>query len=279
MDIQINAAQGSGKSRIASKIGALFGGIYRETVATVSGPIFNQSALRYAVIESRADVIVIDECQTWFMRQAKEAVQAARHQLHRDIVAIYLVQDHTIGVKSSTPVSVCGREMTPEEIVETTTTPLVWVHDEAINPTPEQIDSITTAFTDSANTFSQPESAPTSRACMPRTKKILLDLVRYIRANGGEQDVNTIDEIYAHYGASSLEDLAPAHYPEVHAKLMMLRDRSECRVLAVALAKASKSIDARGVLEKYGYTRVSEIQLADAAAVLVDLKIAQGDAQ
>lgn len=93
MDITIKAGPRGGKTVIAPKIADLFIGKVAEIEINFMPSIFNQTHVKYAVIEANADVVILDQCFDWLLKYAQQAVKDARIALGRDIVAIYCVQD------------------------------------------------------------------------------------------------------------------------------------------------------------------------------------------
>lgn len=275
MDIQINADQGRGKTFIAPKIAALFGGIYREVDAYLAGPIFNQTALKRKIIDSRADVVVIDNCLPWFTPHAKTAVQDARNSLRRNIVAIYCVQDVAVGVPDNGPFIPLGFVRAE---------PLVWVHDEVIDPTPEQVEKLKNAFKESADRgqfIVGSENASvgiTEESVGPyikesRTKEILLRLAREVHKYGTSRDKEELAAVYAHYGADSVDALAPTFYADAHDRIAPILDRVRCYILVVRLAKKGHAKDVKKLFEPLGIARIYDAPTTAAHALLTDLQL------
>lgn len=101
MDIQINAAQGRGKSTLARAIANTVGGQIYEAHG-FEGANINLTKISRDIVEARADVVIFDGAADWSVQHLKGAVQAARQSLRRNILAIYCVQDHEASVNNST---------------------------------------------------------------------------------------------------------------------------------------------------------------------------------
>lgn len=218
MDIQINAAQGRGKSTLARAIANTQGGIVYEYTCEHTG---NIDAVARKIVEARADVVIFDEADDWMVRLYKDAVQKARQSLRRNIVAIYCVQDHEANVNNSTQAFI----------------PFGFV---------SAVDAFTRmdAAEPSRNTFKvDPEQlrvedlgvdgiTEQSVGDMPRksyTADILMDMARLIHAQGNQTAIDELRAVYKHFGVEGIAVLPPIFYATAHDLILPIVERIKSR--------------------------------------------------
>lgn len=285
MDIQINSDQGRGKTGLATDLVRAFTGQRHANRFNSAAAFWVDPSLYYAdkspkakitraIVESRSDLVVLDDVLPQFLEYLKEAVQIARNSLRRNIVAIYCVQDAAVGVPDNSPFIPLGFVRAE---------PLVWVHDEVIDPTPEQVEKLKNAFKESAGQFfvvgSEDASVGiTEESVGPyikesRTKEILLRMAREIHNNGVARDKEELAAVYAHFGADSVDALAPTFYADAHDRITPILDRVRCYILVIRLAKKGHAKDVKKLFEPLGIARIYDAPTTAAHALLTDLQL------
>lgn len=204
MDIQINAAQGRGKTTLARAIANTVGGQIYEAHG-FEGANINLTKIARDIVEARADVVIFDGAADWSVQHLKGAVQAARQSLRRNIVAIYCVQDHEASVNNST------QPFIPFGFVNAGN---VWI-DEATEISPEQIEKIK-----SRNTFKAGITEQSVGTVKSYTSDILMDMARLIHAQGNQTAIDELRAVYKHFGVEGIAVLPPIFYATAHELIL-----------------------------------------------------------
>lgn len=280
MDIVISAAQGGGKTKTATALVRFFtraphANKFNSAVAywiepkLYSGARIPVTEITRTILQgTRSDIIVLDEAPDWALEHLKVAVQEARKMLRRNILAIYCVQDRAVGVSDSRP-------WFPVGFVSA----LTFEEDEFVAPAPEQVENLLNAFKEGGRSrpiFVDPavdgiieQSIGEPYLKEPRTKRILLSLVRRIHSHGRPDDAAELIEVYKHFGADSLDSLAPAFYADAHDRIAGIYSRVESYPFVTRLAKKGKAKEVKALLEPYGVVRPADLKASDASEFLI----------
>lgn len=215
MDIQINAAQGRGKSTLARAIANTQGGIIYEA-AGFEGANISFTKIARDIVEARADVVIFDGCPKWDgwrLDNLKEAVQAARQSLRRNIVAIYCVQDRHASVNNST------RAFIPFGFVNAGAQPLEDAEPvrNTFKADPEQLRAEQLRAAGIAV-----KSVGTVKSY---TSDILMDMARTIRAHGSQSDILELCDVYGRFGVSGIAVLPPVFFATAHELILPIYKR------------------------------------------------------
>lgn len=272
MDIIIVAPQGKGKTdmagRIAQRITAGRRDLFEPRVP--NRKTFEVREFAYEIVQARCSVVLIDEWPADLTINARRAVQMARENLNRDIVGIYTynsegaVLAHTDGR--------LGLEIGP-----------AWAIGEV-----EAFDKIDTeqlkASLSACDAERKPYVADKSRSpvametvsgARSRTKDILLELVRSLRAMGLG---GKVDAVYKDIepSAESIDDIPPRYYSTVHDALVYLQLRQLVKAEIARLTKKGIASKAREILAHYGAKDANALADTDLSTVLVTLQGARG---
>lgn len=204
MDIQINAAQGRGKSTLAHAIANAQGSRLYE-VAGFEGANISLTKIARDIVEARADVVLFDGAADWSVQHLKEAVQAARQSLRRNIVAIYCITDRGVGVSESAPfipfgfVNVGSPVMEDAEPLRNTfkAGPLLGTCPDIAGITEQSIGPVKTYTADS-----------------------MVDLARKIHSLGAPTASDELAQAYKEFGASNVISVPPVFWPSLSVKML-----------------------------------------------------------
>lgn len=305
MDIQINAGPRGGKTHLATDLARNFTG-QRYAHRSAAGVVFWVDTTLYAsanvvlskitraVIESRCDLVVLDDVPIWAIRHVKDAVQIARNSLRRNILAIYCVQDLNAGIDSPRPFIPAGfvndRERVPAFEAWTNEPETFAIDkDEVKALDPDTVDKLKNVlrgqpsgvFIPDGSVFGITEESvgvqveagihdeivvrPT------RTKQILLDMAREIHASNALWIADALREVLLDFGADSVDALTPDFYPTAHDAMLPLVYKARLYRIIVTLAKKGKASDVRKLLDKYNARQLRDLDPKFAGALLADI--------
>lgn len=257
MDIQINAAQGRGKSTLARAIANTQGGIIYEA-QQFSGAHINLTKIARDIVEARADVVIFDDLggwDGWSIESVKGAVQAARQSLRRNIVAIYCVLDGNASANNSSQafipfgfVNAGAQPLEDAEPVRNTFKDNLHKYASGCKPLAVQAldpkdaadlverwkaahENVTRVHDEIVVDGITEQSIGTVKSY---TSDILMDMARTINSYGRPEAVGQLLDVYKHFNVDGIAVLPPVFFATAHELILPIwqdvitRLREEC---------------------------------------------------
>lgn len=252
MDIQINAAQGRGKSTLARAIANTQGGIVYEYICERTGHI-NIDAVARKIVEARADVVIFDEADDWMVRPYKDAVQKARQTLRRHIFGIYCTLDGNVAP------DVSSQAFIPFGFVNAADA-FARMDDRPRNTFKVDPEQLRAADFDAAKFEAGiTEQAVGDMATKSYTADELLAMARLIHDHGNQTAIDELRGVYQHFGVEGVAVLPPLFHATAHALILPIWQavvaglRNKCRdIVKSHISGAAVPQSLRTLVQKYG---------------------------